>query len=464
MSDAAPLNVANWRWWSSMFRRQRTSLTSLADYMKSWSGKAVTPDSAMQLATAWACTRLNARTIGFLPRKLYLGQKGSSVRTPIVDHDLYRILHDSPNADQTAMEFWEGQGTAINLRGDAFAEKNFGAFSGKLVGLTPLPVDDVKVYRDDNGSRRYRVTGYGSVQSDMGEDRVFHLRGFGAGGLTGLSPIDFGRQTLGASLAADETAARTFLSGLQLAGFIEMEVGVKLKAGQRDEIVDMFDKFAASARPGKFMPLDPGMRFAPLGMKPADAQLLETRAFNVEEICRWFGVPPILIGHASAGQTMWGSGVEQIMLAWLALSLGAELERIEQAIEKQLLLPEEKGKLFVEHNVDALLRSDSAGRAALMSVQAQNGLRTRDELRAVDNMPPMAGGDVLTVQSNLVPLDKLGQAGAAPDQQARSAMSNWLFGGDLQSLIKDAVATAIKSAPDRAAPVPPPARAPEPAE
>ncbi|WP_445490213.1 phage portal protein [Rhodopseudomonas sp. RCAM05734] len=136
---------------------------------------------------------------------------------------------------------------------------------------------------------------------------------------------------------------------------------------------------------------------------------METRGFHVEEICRWFGVFPILIGHAAAGQTMWGSGVEQINLAWLTLYLGPELQRIEQSIEKQPMSPADRKKFYVEHNVDALLRADSAGRAALMSVQVQNGLNTRNEVRKKNNDPPMAGGDVLTVQSNLVPLDMLGK-------------------------------------------------------
>ncbi len=426
------------------------------DSDRTWAGESAEPDSALQLATAWACVRLNARTVGALPRALFIGKKGSAARKAAYDHVLYRILHDSPNADQTAMEFWEGMATCLNLRGNGYAEKDVGMASGKLVGLTPFPVDDVRVFRDQDGRRRYKISGSGSRYNDLGEDRVFHLRGFGAGGLAGLSPLEYGRQTVAGSLAADRSAAGTFKSGLQLAGFIEMETGVKLKDGQREDLVAMFEKFSASGKPGKFMPLDPGMSFAPLAMKPSDAQLLETRSFNIEEICRWFGTPPILIGHAPKGQTMFGSGVEQVMLAWLALFLGSELERIEQAIEKQLLTAAEKVDMFVEHNVDALLRSDSSGRAAIMSVQAQNGLRTRNELRAKENMPAMPGGDVLTVQSNLMPLDKLGAGGG--EQNARSAMANWLLGGDPAEVIGAAVAAALKSyTPTSPAAAPPPA-------
>ena len=177
--------------------------------------------------------------------------------------------------------------------------------------------------------------------------------------------------------------------------------------------------FSGSRKTGKVMPLPPGFTFKPLNMSPEDAQLLESRRFNIEEICRWFGVFPILIGHAADGQTMWGSGVEQINLAWLTLYLGPELQRIEQAIEKQLLTPVDRARgFYVEYTVDALLRADSKSRAELISKHSQNGTRTRNELRALDNLPPRPGGDILTVQSNLVPLDQLGASPPRPTQPA----------------------------------------------
>lgn len=402
-----------------LFGRRKVKLTDPASFHAdygTWSGKATTPDAVLQLATAWACVRLNARTKASLPLKIHRHADGS------VDsgHPLYDLLHGSPNADQTAMEFWEGQFTALDLRGNAYAEK---VYNGEtLVALLPMNPDYVTVYRDSRtGERRYRyadpATNVRSPEGGWGEDKVFHLRSFGAGGLVGLSPIQYGRQTLSTALAADETAGRTFANGLQLSGFALDKPEAKTTAEQRVELVAMFERFAGSSRAGKVMPLPPGFDFKALNMSPEDAQLLETRGFHVEEICRWFGVFPILIGHAAAGQTMWGSGVEQINLAWLTLYLGPELQRIEQAIEKQLLTPAQRTEVYVEYTVDALLRADSAGRAALYSAQAQNGLKTRNEMRKKENDPPLPGGDVLTVQSNLVPLEMLGKIppGATPD-------------------------------------------------
>ena len=266
--------------------------------------KPVTPDSALQLATAWACVRLKSRTVGTLPIAVY-EKLADGTRKARSDHWLYDIVHDSPNADQTASEFWMGMVACIDLWGNAYAQKDV-ASNGRVISLTPLRAEWMWVYRDMTGARRYRYSDPNRAVQDMGEDQVFHLRGFTAGGDMGLSAISYGRQTLGAAIAADEVAGKTFANGLQLAGFIEMATGTKVDGDQRKQIVELFQKFAGSNQAGKVMPLDPGMKFTALGMMPDDAQLLETRGFHVEEICRWFDVLPVLIGHAAAGQTMWG--------------------------------------------------------------------------------------------------------------------------------------------------------------
>ena len=399
--------------------------------------KRVTADSAMQLSAAWAAVRLNARTIASCGRKLH--RRTSALHREVAeDHPLYRVLAISPNPDQTPMEFWEGQITALNLRGNAFA-RIARRGDGQVIALWPLSPDGVRAYRAPTGERRYVIGG----SEDVGASEVFHLRGFGAGGDLGLSPIAYGRQTIATALAAEEVAGSTFANGLQLSGFVEDRDGARTSNEQREGLVALFEKFAGSSRAGKVMPLPPGFTFKALGLSPEDAQLLETRRFAVEEICRWFGVFPILIGHAAQGQTMWGSGIEQIVLAWLTLGLGTELERIEQAIEKQLILPAEQGKLYVQHNVESLLRADSAARAALYSALGQNGVMKRNEMRAKENLEPDAspGADMLTVQSNLITLDQLG-LGAAPDVGVKSALLG-LMGADVEAMIDARVKAAL---------------------
>lgn len=372
--------------------------------------KTVTPETAMQLAAAWSCIRLNARTIGSLPLKLYR-RTDTLDRAPAEVHPLSRVISSTPNPDQTAMEFWEGMVVALCLRGNAYARIGRRG-DGQVVALWPVSPDGVQVYRSASGERRYRVWN-GSSTDDLAASEVFHLRGFGAGGDQGLSPLTYARQTLGTAMAMDEVAGSTFANGLQLSGFVEDQQGAKTTIEQRQSLVELFQKFAGSSQTGKVMPLPPGMTFKPLTMSPADAQLLESRRFAIEEICRWFGVMPILIGHSAQGQTMWGSGVEQIMLAWRTLGLGPELTRIEQAIGKQLLMADAPN-FYAEFIDEGLLRGDHAARAAFYASASQNGWMTRDEIRAKENMGPVPGGQQATVQSNLVPLDKLGELGGKP--------------------------------------------------
>lgn len=405
--------------WSGLFSRRNVKLSGRddAETMRaalasnvSAAGKSVTVDTAMSLATAWSCVRLLSETIGTLPLGVY--ERDGDARAPARGHPLYELLHDSPNADQTAAEFWEGAIACLCLWGNAYAEKKFSG--DRLVAIEPRRPDLMSVRRDERGRRSYRYSDPGG-QRVMSEDQVFHIRGFGVGGDVGLSPISYARQTMGTALAADETAAATFKNGLQLSGFLEI-VG-KSTPEQRDALVDLFAKFAGSSQSGKVMPLPDGAKFVALGMSPEDAQLLATRAFHVEEICRWFRVPPFMVGHTEKS-TSWGTGLEQQMIGFLTFSLRPYLTRIEQAIRKQIIAPAERATIFAEFNLEGLMRADSAGRAALYATFAQNGISTRNEIRSRENLPAQDGGDVLTVQSNLLPIDLLGKLPPRPVQPA----------------------------------------------
>jgi HK97 family phage portal protein len=385
--------------------------------------KSVTPDSALQLSTAWSCTRLLSETIGTLPLGMFI-KDGSRGKEAAQDHYLYSLLHDEPNADQTAVEFWEGMVAGLCLWGNGYAER--AEIGGRTVALNPLPCGHggVTVVRDADGARQYRFADRGKTET-LPEEKMFHVRGFGVGGDQGLSPISFARQTLGAALAADEVAGGMFGSGLHLSGFLEQDAAAKLvSVDELNDLVELFKEFAGSQNAGRVLPLQPGMKFAPLGMKPEDAQLLQTRAFHVEEICRWFRVPPFMVGHTEKS-TSWGTGLEQQMIGFVTFTLAPYLKRIEQAVKKQLLPPSERRSVFAEFNLDALLRADSAGRALLYASAAQNGWMDRTEIRGKENLPPKEGDPGLTVQSNLVPLSQLGADGGAA-AKARAALRAWL--------------------------------------
>ncbi|WP_461350120.1 phage portal protein [Bradyrhizobium liaoningense] len=402
-----------------------------------WAGRDVGPDGAMRLSSFWSCVRLNSETISTLPLGIYERQRDGS-KAPADGHLLYGTLHDSPNADQTAAEFWESQVISLCIFGNAYSLKDKRE-DGSIISLTPLSAapGDMDRKRDDRGVLRYSFTHRGKRYIGLTEDDVFHIRGFGDDGNGGgLSVIAFARQSLAIAEAIGASAGATFKNGMKSSIFFTAPPGVKMDQGQRSDFRKVFiDPYIGGEAVNAGL-LEHGFDVKAVSLPPKDAEMLLTWRFSVEDICRWLRVPPVLIGHSADGQTMWGSGIEQIMLGWLTLGLRPYLTRIEQAIKKRLVVPKERGRIFAEFNVEGLLRADSAGRAALLSSLGQNGYLTRNEGRALDNRPPMPGGDVLTVQSNLVPLDQLGKLQVGPVQQLRSAMMNLLFGGDIDAVVE----------------------------
>ncbi|MBB4857189.1 HK97 family phage portal protein [Novosphingobium chloroacetimidivorans] len=392
-------------------------------------GQTVNEKTTLGLPAAWACVRLKSGVVGSMGMGVFEKAADGS-RKARSDHWLYDLVHEEPNRDQTAAEFWSGQVAAMDLWGNAYAEKE--TLGSRVTALTPLPPHLVQVTRNRAGERVYLYADRGKTET-LPSEKIFHLRGLTLGGDVGLSAIEYGRRTLGGAMAANKTAADTFRSGLQLAGFMET-AGTKLSPEQRADLIAIFDAFTGDAMRGRIVPLEKDFKFAPLKMNPAEVQLLESRAWDIEEICRWFDMLPMLIGHAAKGQTMWGSGIEQLLLGWQTLKLNPLLTNIQQAVKKQLLPMAERKRIYPEINREALMAADSAARAALYSAFGQNGVMSREEMRAKENMPEKPTAGFLTVQSNLVALDQLGAVNA-PEQGARAALMNLLFGGDAEAMI-----------------------------
>jgi HK97 family phage portal protein len=391
-------------------------------------GQNVNQKTTLGLAAAWACVRLKSDVVGSMGMGVH-EKAGDGGRVDRSDHWLYDLVHEEPNRDQTAPEFWAGQVAALDLWGNAYAEKE--TLGLRTTALTPLAPDLCRVGRNSNNERIYRYLDRGKVET-LPADKIFHMRGLTLGGDEGLSAIEFGRRTFGGAIAANKVAGDTFRTGLQLAGFMDV-AQTKLSPDQRADLLEIFDAFVGDAMRGRIVPLEKDFKFQPLKMNPIDVQLLESRGWDVEEVCRWFGMLPVLIGHAAKGQTMWGSGIEQLLLGWQTLMLNPLLRNIETAVKKQLLPRAERRKIYPEINREALMAADSAARAALYSAFGQNGVMTRGEMRRRENLPSLPGDDFLTVQSNLVPLDQLGKAPSA-EQGARSALIN-LLGGDIDAII-----------------------------
>lgn len=417
----------------SVFRNiWRTLTLRSGDSWRAWfggptaAGRSVTPEATLSLSAAWACIRLVSQTVATLPVGMYeTNAKGE--KTQARGHWLDDLLRNSPNADQTPVEFFEGVLGCLALRGMFYARKGGLRANGEFASFETMFPDSTTVRRE-NGGLVFDWVDPDGHRTTLPEREVFFVKGFGMGGDLGLSPIAYARESLGSALAADESAARMFGAGMQPSGFLTVDQ--ELKKPQREQLDEIMKQFVGSKNAGKLMILEAGMKYSPLMMKPEEAQLLLTRRFNVEEVCRWFNVPPILVGHSPEGQTMWGSGVEQIMIAWLTLGLRPYLVRIEQALQKRALPAAQRPRFKAEFNVEGLMRADSAGRAALYSSFAQNGVMTRDEIRRLENLPPLPGGEDLTVQANLVRLQDLGNQPAGNGQAVREMLRSWLLAGE----------------------------------
>lgn len=386
---------------------------------QSTSGKNVTVDAALQLSTVWACVRLLSETVSTLPLKLYRRQPDGS-RTVATDHPLYRVLCISPNAEMTPGRFMLMIVASLALRGNAFVEKKF--IGSRIVALVPLLPQHMRVKRQPNGRLEYIYSENGT-ERPIPEKNLMHIRGFGLDGVCGIMPVKAGREVLGAAMSADEAAARVFAQGLQASGVLTNESGA-LKPEQREQLRQSLAAFAGSKNAGKLMVLEAGLKYQGITMNPEAAQMLETRAFQIEEICRWFRVPPFMVGHTDK-QSSWASSVEGQNLQFLTNTLRPLLDNIEQEIIRCLIGEAEAETVYAEFSVEGLLRADLAARREWYASALQNGWMNRNLVARLENQPPIPGGDVYTVQSNLMPLDQLGQQ-RTDSEQARAALQNWL--------------------------------------
>ena len=381
---------------------------------------AVTERTILQLDTALACVRLLSQTIATLPLGMFR-RFGDGSRRAASNHPLYDLLHSQPNADMTAVDFWQVMVTMMLLRGTAFAELS--RIGDRVLSIDPLARGSLAWTRR-NGEYEFRYTVDGRSRV-IARRNLWILPAFTLDGMFGISPISYGANVFGGAMAADRASHQTFENRMAASGFVSYGKGATdwLTVEQRDQLRNNIRNFAHGGRDaGGVFVLEGGMGFTAMAMNPEDAQMLETRAFNVEVICRWFGVPPTLVGHGDKTSN-WGTGLEQQNLAFLTYNLRPWLSKIEQSIRKNLLTAADRSRYFAEFNVEGLLRADTAGRASWYSTMLMNGVVTRDEVRLKENLEPKGGNaDVLTVQSALVPLDKLGETqppapGATPQDE-----------------------------------------------
>lgn len=370
-------------------------------------------DGALQLAAVWSCLERRANTIASLPLFVYR-RNGDGQKEMARDSRLYSLLHDSPNARMTPYDFWRVMLLNHDLRGNAYARIDRDE-NGEAVALWPMSADQVEVNVLPDGAvvYLYRIE---DVLMVLAEENVLHLKNLG-NGTTGFAKLDFMRLTTDELAKAQQTASKLFGSGGKPQGVLLVDS--VLKKEQRDAIRASFAEMSAGTSTGRLFVLEANMKYQALGLTPEDQQLLQTRQFGVEEICRWFDVPPVLAHHSNV--TTWGSGIEAILDGWYKLSVRPILVSIEQALTKRVLTPRQRARMSVEFNFDALLRGNAKDRAELYAQLVQNGIATRNECRQLENLPPMPGADDLTAQTNLLPLTRLGEAQSAAEEAAEEA-------------------------------------------
>lgn len=366
----------------------------------------MSPDIALQISTVYACARLLAGTVSSLPLMVF---KEDSRGNRKVDRGsrLWTILHDQPNAVMTASDFWQAMILQWALRGNAYAQIMRDSV-GDVISLWPLSSDQMTVFSDKQTGRLVYQYVRDSETYDLTPDQVLHIKDIGTG-ILGFSKLEFMGSSVQEAMATQKYTMQNAQNFGRPSGILTVDHVLDRKKGQADAVGRALGSFKSES--GKLIVLEADMKFQQVALTPEQSQLLESRKYGVEEICRWFGVPPVLIG--ASGATTWGSGIAEIVSGFHKFTLNPLLKSIEQALESRILRLEERGSVVIEFNLDAFFRGDLQSRYAAYATAVQNGFKTRNEVRALENDPPIEGGDTPTAQTNLAPLDKLGEVASS---------------------------------------------------
>jgi len=378
-----------------------TNQVTTADYRDL---RAAQGGAAVGLSATWACVQLIAGTIASLPVMVYRTD-ASGIRRVAKDHPLYFVLHDSPNYDQTAVDFWEVMAASVELYGNAYAVIERRSSDRVINALHPIRPDIVKVRRTEAGELEYAWHESSRRVVKRGQD-VLHIRGSLGDALSGASTLSMCRTVFDDALAAENAAGSMFSNGVSPSGILSTKPDVHLTQDQRAALeLRLQERHQGAIRSGRPMLLDGGLTWQQLAINPHDAQMLESRKFSGEQVCRIFGVPPAMVGYGDKASN-WGTGKEVDVLGFQKFTLRKRLKRFEQAILKQLVpLSERRAQgLTIEFNFEGLLRGDTASRYDAYQRAINMGLMTRNECRALENLPPVPGGDVITVQMQDIPL------------------------------------------------------------
>ena len=387
----------------------------------STSGKTVTERSAMQMTAVYSCVRILAEAIAGLPLHVYRYNSDGG-KAMALDHSLYRLLHDEPNPEMSSFVFRETLMTHLLLWGNAYAQiirngKN------EIVALYPLMPNKMSVDRDESGHLYY--TYYrGSDEAIKNKEfavtlqpsDVLHIPGLGFDGLVGYSPIAMAKNAIGMAIACEEYGAKFFANGAAPGGVLEHPGTIKDLQRVRES---WQSTFGGSGNANKIAVLEEGMKYTPIGISPEQAQFLETRKFQINEIARIFRVPPHMVGDLEKSSF---SNIEQQSLEFVKYTLDPWVIRWEQSIQRSLLSRDEKAVYFVKFNLEGLLRGDYQSRMNGYAIGRQNGWMSANDIRELENLdriPAEDGGDLYLINGNMLPLKNAGAFADTPTDDGK---------------------------------------------
>ena len=370
------------------------------------SGKSVNEKTALQTTAVYACVRILAETIALLPLHTY--RTSPNGKEKAANHPLYYLLHSEPNPEMTSFVFRETLMGHLLLWGNAYAQIIRNG-RGTVMALYPLLPNKMLVNRTDQGILYYQYEKDGQTYFLSSQD-VLHIPGLGFDGLIGYSPIGMAKNAIGMAIATEEYGAKFFANGANPGGVLEHPGVVKDPARVRDSWNAVYQ---GSGNAHRVAVLEEGMKFQSIGIPPEQAQFLETRKFQLNEIARIFRIPPHMIGDLEKSSF---SNIEQQSLEFVMYTLDPWVIRWEQAIQRALLSGGEKRQYFVKFNVDGLLRGDYQSRMNGYAVGRQNGWLSANDIRELENLnriSPELGGDLYLINGNMTKLADAGMFAAA---------------------------------------------------
>ena len=370
------------------------------------SGVPVTPANALGSVAVLACVKLLTETLSSLPLVTYERTPDDGKRRAI-DHPLYQLLDLEPNGEMTAREYRETLVGHVALRGEHFSEIQRDAYTGDPIALWPLRVDKMDVARDAQRRLIYDYTLPDQSHKLFARENILHIRSFSQNGLRGQSVIQLAQQAVGLSIATEEYAARFFGNGSLPGGVITHPKTVTDKAAER-MIRSWEDMHKGLHNSQRIAILEEGVSYQSIGITPEESQFLESRRYQLEEIARLYRIPPHMLGDLT-GSTSWGTGIEQQSIGFVVYTILPWTRLIEQRMHISLFDRSERGRYFPEHLIDGLLRGDIKSRYDAYAVGRQNGWLSANDIRRMENMNPIPGGDVYMVNGNMIPVDQVAQ-------------------------------------------------------